>query len=906
MVKNKTIIKRFSDLPVAAQVIWAKTNGLGDFHNLLAHMLDVAAVAETLLQREPSTSRQWASLAFGISEEKVVSWAAFLVGLHDFGKAIPGFQAKWDQGKINCQNKDLKFTSRSEHVTDHGLASAYLLRQELSDMGFTTDWAGSLAQLVGCHHGYNFNPNEIRKGKPSFEDQGWVLARSSIFTAYCSVFPDIPCRPNGSPDLPALQWLAGLTCIADWVGSNQDWFPLENRAELLTEHYQEARILAGNALDSIGWHCFDTLLKENDETVKTTDELIRRIIVSDESNITARPLQAAADKLIAAANEPCLLIVEAPMGEGKTELAFLAQLRLQMRHHHRGLYVALPTQATGNAMFDRTLQFLKAFAEDTQLDIQLAHSGSMLDERVQRLRGVHGDKDEAVACSAWFSQRRRALISPYGVGTVDQALLATLNVKHHFVRVWGMANRVLVLDEVHAYDTYTSGLIEILLRWLKPLNCSVILMSATLPSKRREALLSAWGSAASDVSKTAYPRISIACGATVNSVNVAGRQQESIRVVGISSDLEVIAEKCLTLLNGGGCGAVIVNTVDRAQRLYQLMRSLVDRSDLILLHARYPVDEREERERAVLGCFSGKKRGSARLLIATQVAEQSLDLDFDFMVSDLAPVDLLLQRAGRLHRHRRDDRPDAHKVAQLFVAGLLREEIPDLVQTAWKFVYEPYLLYRTWAVASREPIWRMPEDIDRLVQVVYGDDPLPEDLPPALEPLLISAQGEAMATNAEQGKMSRNASISPASELSVAYTLKPRGHEEGEEQFGGLKAQTRLGQESITLIPVFEAPGGWRLTKSGEVFDPNQEVSDDIARNIVSRQLRVSHREVIENVLKQEIPVAFERHPWLRHCHFLLLQDGVAEFERIIVKLDPEMGLCFVLQTGSDEGDLAV
>lgn len=166
----------------------------------------------------------------------------------------------------------------------------------------------------------------------------------------------------------------------------------------------------------------------------------------------------------------------------------LAHLRLQAVNRHRGLYVVLPTQAAGNALFERALTFLKAFDGQQPLDIQLVHGGALLDEHVQRLRGIHGERDDSAGSATWFSWDRRPLLSSYGVGTGDQALFAALNVKHHFVRLWGLANRVVVLDEMHAYDSYTGSLIEILLRRLKGLGSSVVLMSATLLVQWRVAL----------------------------------------------------------------------------------------------------------------------------------------------------------------------------------------------------------------------------------------------------------------------------------------------------------------------------------------------------------------------------------------------------------------------------------
>ncbi|GAB3485418.1 hypothetical protein GCM10027398_45390 [Azotobacter salinestris] len=185
--------------------------------------------------------------------------------------------------------------------------------------------------------------------------------------------------------------------------------------------------------------------------------------------------------------DPAVGRLWAKSGQGPGH-GLLAHLRLQAANRHCGLYVALPTQAAGNALFERALTFLQAFDGQQPLDIQLVHGGALLDEHVQRLRGIHGERDDSIGSATWFSRGCRPLLSSYGVGTVDRALFAALNVKHHFVRLWGLANRVVVLDEMHAYDGYTGSLIEILLHRLKGLGSSVVLMSATLPAQRRVAL----------------------------------------------------------------------------------------------------------------------------------------------------------------------------------------------------------------------------------------------------------------------------------------------------------------------------------------------------------------------------------------------------------------------------------
>ncbi|WP_459827818.1 CRISPR-associated helicase Cas3' [Hydrogenophilus islandicus] len=889
---------RFSDLPPAARALWAKS-GEPCGHGLLAHMLDVAAVAEVILKRESPQTKAWVAKVFSLSQESVPRWMGALCGLHDFGKAIPGFQAKWLQGQQADETAGLRFPHVALNATRHDLASAALLRSDLARHFPGSPWISAVSLALGAHHGYFPRLTEVREAKPIGEGREWSEARAQLLEAYLTTL-----LPDESPactevSLPAAAWLAGLTSVADWIGSNQEWFPPGERGETLAEHHAASLELAEEALDAIGWPGFRPLLAKE----AGSDELIGRILGRPDP-IAARPLQQAADRLLRDADGPVLMIVEAPMGEGKTELAFLAHLRLQAAYGHRGLYVALPTQATGNAMFDRALTFLRSFSPEIRLDIQLVHGGAVLDERVHRLRGVNADESDSIASSAWFAQGKRALLSPYGVGTVDQIMLATLHVKHHFVRLWGLANRVVVLDEIHAYDTYTGGLIEALLHWLKGMHCSVVLMSATLPAHRRREFLKAWG--AKDAPEIAYPRVQIVDAQGVRGETVACRALPPIEVNAIPESLEAIAEEAIAALADGGCGVVIVNTVQRAQDLYSLLKDKMPKTygseaQLLLFHARYPADERSDREKRVLATFGRGhhvQRPTRALLIATQVVEQSLDIDFDWMITDLAPVDLLLQRAGRLHRHERQ-RPTAHTVPRLRVAGLQRDRLPELEKTAWGFVYDPYLLYRTWAIVRNESRWHLPHDIDRLVQAVYGSDDLlqwADDLDDKPIATIDAAYGKSRAAIQDQKQRAINATINAEAEVQNAYD-KPRANEEG-EGFEGLRAVTRLGDEGVTVVPVIEEADGWRLFAGDAPIDPNLAIDDTLARRIYRRQVRLSRKELIQAILAQPLPKGFESHPLLRNLRPLRFgKDGVADLGRLRVRLDPELGIIYETAT---------
>jgi CRISPR-associated endonuclease/helicase Cas3 len=448
-----------------------------------------------------------------------------------------------------------------------------------------------------------------------------------------------------------------------------------------------------------------------------------------------------------------------------------------------------------------------------------------------------------------------------------------------------------VLDEVHAYDTYTSGLIAALLRWLKALGCSVVLMSATLPQTRRDELLKAWGLNGATLPVLDYPRLVLADAAGIRGEHFAARPLAPIRLEGLAEGLEELADKTLELLTGGGCGAVIVNTVDRAQKLYTSLRErLGDETQLLLFHARFPADERAERERQVLALFGPNgERPRRALLIATQVAEQSLDIDFDFMLSDLAPVDLLLQRAGRLHRHVRQ-RPAQHAEACLWVAGLQPERPPELKETAWGYVYDAYILGRTWALLTREEVLHLPGDIDRLVQTVYNDDPLPADLESsAREFIEIESYGQYLARVTKERRESFNIAIDPGVEPGNAYANKPRGSEEGDGV--GLVNRTRLGGDAITLVPVAVVDGGWCARVGESPFSPDRPLDDATARRLYNRQLKVSRPAVVRHFKASDVPVAFAEHSLLKHVYPLCLDDGCYQIDQLSLGLDKELGL---------------
>ena len=858
---------------------WAKsapaTSTTCHGHALLSHLLDVAAVARVLLERFiPPPALQ----AF---RAEVL---AALAGLHDYGKAIPGFQAKWRQGRARLETAGFSFRPPQALTQDrHDLATAALLPRE-------AHLAEALACILGGHHGYLVRLGERKHAATNRESPEWREARRALLSDYLAAQGlDESAVPDGEfleTRLDAALWLAGLVSVADWIGSNDAFFPYAGRPPPGPAYWQDAQERAARALQELGWRETVSLLRDEHEG---TAALLSRMTGKA---LAPRPLQSAVEELLRGIAEPPLVLIEAPMGEGKTEAAFLAFLRLQRRFGLRGFYVGLPTQATGNAMFERAVRFLQAFADqhDVQLDIQLAHAGAELVESYQALRGVYGEPGEHVAAASWFAKPKRALLSPSGVGTVDQALYAVLHVKHHFVRLWGLAQRVVILDEVHAYDVYTGGLIAHLLRWLKRMGCAVILLSATLPRAKRQELLAAWGVAENE--ETAYPRVLLAEGGRVASRALTAREQAPIALRALSESLEAIAETARNLTAEGGCIAVIVNTVDRAQTLYSMLEDTVgDAAEVLLYHARFPADERQAIERTVLARFGKEcERPERAILIATQVAEQSLDVDFDAMITDLAPVDLVLQRAGRLHRHPRQ-RPEAHREPVLYVAGLAGEAPPDLTATRWKYVYQPYILLRSWQQLRKQSVIRLPQDIDSLVQAVYDAAPADEGAEVATAQDQDAAYGQYLAEMQEMRQRMHNVALDADAPDLFALIDIPQAREAGE---GGLEVVTRLGEESLAVVPLWVSEAGWRERPDAPPFDPQRPLERDRARAVYTRQLRVSRKALIKTLKAQARPPAFAESPYLRDLWPLLLDaKGEANVGTLQVRLDARLGLVY-------------
>ena len=871
----------------ALRNLWAKTSREeGDrWHPLILHMLDVAASAEALLHREPESTRSRMGAILGLPWELARPWLLFLVACHDLGKACPGFQCKW-------QNLSGLDAGRSPNTDiNHAFVSQIELGSWLIDQGWPDQLAELVADAVGCHHGERAAPsilNHLMGDRRATGKPGWRDVRHGLIENLLDVLKPTTRPTKETLSGPDFMLLSGLTSFADWIGSNEEEFPFGRPADCsdLNAWFESRRTRAERALNAMGWEHRTPLTQEPKS-------------FTDVFGFAPRPLQQTVAEALTELEAPAILLLEAPMGEGKTEAAFFAHLELQRRFGHRGLYVALPTKATGNAMFTRTLKFLRDQGIKRNLDIQLVHGGALLNNAFQDLKvsGIWDEKEGQVRAGEWFTNKKRALLSEYGVGTIDQALLPILPVRHNFVRLWGLANRVVVFDEIHAYDAYTGTLLIHLLRWLLALGTSVVLLSATLPPSIRRKLATVVTTTWLE-QEVEYPRLSVfQHGEKVRQKHFQAdpARRQTVRLQMLPPTLPEMRAALEAHLTMGGMGLALLNTVQRAQDLYRLFpdgepvrrgdqhvgKRLVDGTEVFLFHARFPADMRQQREQQALEAFGvSTHRTGRKILIATQVAEQSLDVDFDVIATDLAPIDLVLQRAGRLWRHARSVRPMVEPF--LLVAGLAGDAPPSFGKPLWwGKVYSEDILLRTWNLLRGKQQFTLPDEIDALVQAVYEEQVgVPESVQDRLDKALMTSDGKMIAHTGQANQaiigFPNDASWNDPARFVLYDEDEPGVHRT-------LMAQTRLGEDSVVVIPLW----------SEDSYDSNVIPDFDQSKTWFLRAMSLTRDGVVQKLRKLGVPEGWKESPLLRNCFPLRLSEDGRWIENATVRLDNDLGLVY-------------
>lgn len=689
---------------VAHENCWAKTlRDGGPGISVRDHCLNVGCVAEALLALLPAHLKKL-----------LPPGAATLAALHDVGKVSPGFQQKCPAWLGKCGLAAIaKKVNWALCETDHGKVTAFALRDYFQAKCGDDRW-DRVAHCIGAHHGTLFG-KLFAKG-PKDDPTEWAApARRTLIEELERVLGDLPKRPAAIPE-SFLWYLAGLITVADWIGSDERFFsPV---AGTTPRSLGAAQRDAERAVVDIGWGAS-----------RVRDGLGFADLFGFER---ATDLQVRAAGL---ETPPAVALIEASMGTGKTEAALALAYRLITSGHASGLYFALPTQVTSNRIHLRVRDFLKrATAEPTLL--RLAHANSWLRDDASVLITPAGRDDATPALARqWFASGKRALLAPYGVGTIDQALLGVVAARHFFVRQFALAGKVVVLDEVHSYDLYTGTLVDHLVRQLRAIGATVVVLSATLTAQRKRELL---GLSKRTMLDDHYPLLSVVPKTKGNLAQLRGEPEEpkQVAVHCVEFSESDAAAECLHRAERGECVLWIRNTVAEAQAAFRRLRS--DRCGeepvVALLHSRFPHFRREELERIWLNRLGKTPRRRPRgcVLVATQVVEQSVDIDADFLLTDLAPTDMLLQRVGRLWRHqeRREmaaRRPDAARREVWVNCPLLPDnaDVPTLKRALGKSarVYAPYVLLRSlteWRKLAERGALVLPQDIRPLLEATYA------------------------------------------------------------------------------------------------------------------------------------------------------------------------------------------
>lgn len=684
MTGRKDRLRRFS---VTARAAWGKTDGYEAerWMPLVQHLIDSADVADEVWTWLPRHTREHIESCLPADARDGRLLLRWLAGVHDIGKCSPPFASKVPHLEDQMRRAGFEFPrDRSEFArAPHGVVGQEILtRWLIARHGADPATARTYAVVVGGHHGVPPTDEalgRLRRNRSLVGTALWPATQDEILDAIAAEVgvDGLLAQWAGSPLPPTAQaLLTGAVIVSDWLASNIDLFPYDVRGEeRATKAWEELGLPSP----------WDPAPPPRDAMTLASGRFPFL------AGMSLRPVQEMTVAAAWEADSPPLLIVEATMGSGKTEAALLAAEVLAHRFGCGGIYVALPTMATSDAMFGRVLDWIERLGTADATSTYLAHGKSGLNERYaglarqQRAPGVC-DGGTSAATEArvlsWLTGRKKGVLANMVVGTIDQLLFTALQAKHVALRHLAFAGKVVVIDEAHAADDYMRVYLTRALEWLATYGVPVVLMSATLPYAQRceyaDAYRRGLGAEPPDLPAQApYPCLT---SVTADATSVTGpgmaniEPSRTVSVSWIDDELPTLVDLLEESLGDGGCAAVIRNTVGRAQETAAYLREHLDGVEIELIHSRFIATHRAEKEarlRAELG-RDRSARPTRKVVIGTQVLEQSLDIDFDLMVSDLAPIDLLLQRAGRLHRHECGPgaRPPRLRNARLLVTGI--------------------------------------------------------------------------------------------------------------------------------------------------------------------------------------------------------------------------------------------
>lgn len=705
------------------------------WHPVVDHCADVAAVCHVLLTL-PTWRGRLARLA-GRDELDDVTCARLvaLAGLHDIGKYNLGFQAK---------GRPALGKSPRGHVGEGLGALQRAAVIEALDAKTMNTWGGALESLLTasiCHHGRPARDSDI-----IHQDDWWTPTQGlhpgdGLRDLQARIRMWAPLAFGPGPELPATHEFshafAGLVMLADWLGSDTRFFPYsDHTGGSLDARFRASCTQAARALEAIGLD---------------VHALQHRPLTQDPFALVSAFAPKAAQQRVADLPLPApgtVVVLESETGSGKTEAALAYFVKLFLAGLVDGLYFALPTRTAATQIHERVTNAMRRAFGEAAPPVVLAVPGYLrvddnTGQRLPEFKVLWPDhKSERERHRGWAAENpKRYLAGCIAVGTVDQVLLSSLQVGHAHLRATSLLRHLLVVDEVHASDAYMNGVLAEVLRFQRAAGGHALLLSATLGASARAALVGTSSRVPLVTAlAAAYPLVTVASlNHPVEEIPVEhDGERKVVRLSALPAleESETIAAAALDAAAEGACAIVLRNTVAdcvETQRALERLAAISNREALLFRcadmpaphHARFARDDRQMLDKAVERAFGkGRETGKGCVLVATQTIQQSLDLDADVLFTDLCPVDVLLQRIGRLHRHNRT-RPLGFEAPRTHVIVPAARDLSRLIDSRGRgkhhhglgSVYDDVrVLEAAWRLLERRPVWSIPQDCRELVE----------------------------------------------------------------------------------------------------------------------------------------------------------------------------------------------
>lgn len=831
---------------------------------LWMHLKDSAGVMRKLVHQWIPQSVIRAS---GLSYTDFRKTAVFVAAVHDIGKATSYFQSliTRSQGERRAELSDAGFTLKtgftSTGKTPHSYAGQWILQSGLPDFPVSP----SIANVVGAHHGTpidlpkknllaiyetNFYGTEDDTGKKVWITSWRRFLMNALSEAHLGSVEDLPDLTAEAQVL-----LSGLLIVADWLASNTRYFPLISADSLGDVNLYPARINRGYDRVSFpeGWR---------PETLFMDDTLFR-----ERFQFPPNQVQQSVMTAVQSCRNPGIFILEAPMGIGKTEAALAAAELLASEKGASGIFFGLPTQATSNGIFPRLYDWAEQVSEETAASIRLAHAAAELNEEYAALLeeghayvdAVESDTEDTahtVSVHPWFQGSKKALLSDFVIGTVDQFLMASLKRRHFMLRHLALTGKVVIIDECHAYDAYMNLYLEQSLSWMGAYGIPVILLSATLPAQKCRDLTQSYLSAYAEhflkkpkLQKPqfhelwedipSYPRLTWTEGTQVHREMIPQDSREMGITLEKSDSLDTVLSLLRDSLREGGCACIIMNTVKAAQEIFQAIEGAIPDAEALLYHAQFTMPDRSAKEQKLIRHMGKKSTAEDRnkfILIGTQVLEQSLDYDADIIITQLCPMDLLLQRLGRLHRHPRS-RPAPLRDPRciLYVNDeSLSHPGRNVYDDGSKSVYAEYLLARTWELLVGKARIRLPAEIPPLIEAVYREDPPLEE-----GGKMQNLYEDFLDRKKEKEQRAKHYRLSIPARNSIAKILE--NSEDSSESIA--ERSVRDGASSLEVLLLRRTSSGFMTDASGHApsrqLDSSRLLTEEEGRFIARQRLRL-------------------------------------------------------------------